>query len=160
MSKEVADDFDLFDYHTATEVDTSYSNRSEEKRNDESTSSKDNFDFFKYLADNNTLNIYMSAEESKELDGSLTNNIVETGVGTVLKEFSSRPKMSYVQAAGRIPSLTLERQDQQDRINNERQFREFISKHFDSDYFIEVPDILGVEDNFVEFEALNGDRSQ
>ncbi|EGQ42829.1 MAG: hypothetical protein J07AB43_08170 [Candidatus Nanosalina sp. J07AB43] len=65
MSKEVADDFDLFDYHTATEVDTSYSNRSEEKRNDESTSSKDNFDFFKYLADNNTLNIYMSAEESE-----------------------------------------------------------------------------------------------
>jgi|GEM_PF-2812673 hypothetical protein len=100
-----------------------------------------------------SLGVYMSAEESIELDGSLTNNIVETGVGTVLKEFSSRPKMSYVQAAGRIPSLTLERQDQQDRIENERQFRKFVSDYLDD---IDVPDILGVEDNFVEFEALNG----
>jgi tRNA A-37 threonylcarbamoyl transferase component Bud32 len=104
-----------------------------------------------YLEGGDSLDVYMHAEESTGLEGSLTNNIVETGVGTVLKEFSRRPGMSYVQAAGRILGLTLERQDQQDRIDNEQKFREFIS-----DYNIDVPDILGVEDDFVEFEALNG----
>ncbi len=144
-------DFDASMYLAETELDDSDANQSEEIASDEPENSKDEFHPLEYLEGGDSLDVYMHAEESTGLEGSLTNKIVETGVGTVLKEFSRRPGMSYVQAAGRIPGLTLERQDQQDRIDNEQKFRDFIS-----DYQIDVPDILGVEDNFVEFEALNG----
>lgn len=96
--------------------------------------------------------IYMDPEISEPLDGSLTNKLVRTQVGTVLKEFSEKPGMSYVQALGRVPGLNFERQDQEDRIENEKNFREFIS-----DYDIDVPDILGDEGNYVEFERLDGE---
>jgi hypothetical protein len=96
--------------------------------------------------------VYMVPEVSESLDGSLTNELVVTQVGSVLKEFSERPGMSYVQALGRVPAFSLERQDQEDRINNERNFREFISG-----YDVDVPDILGEEGNFVEFERLDGE---
>ena len=144
-------DFDASMYLAETELDDSDANQSEEIASDEPENSKDEFHPLEYLEGGDSLDIHMHAEESTGLEGSLTNKIVETGVGTVLKEFSRRPGMSYVQAAGRIPGLKLERQDQQDRIDNEQKFRDFIS-----DYQIDVPDILGVEDNFVEFEALNG----
>lgn len=94
----------------------------------------------------------MRSKVSEPLNGSLTNKLVKTQVGTVLKEFSEKPRMSYVQAAGRVPALRLERQDQQDRIENERNFRNFIS-----DYDIEVPDIIGVSEPYVEFERLDGE---
>jgi tRNA A-37 threonylcarbamoyl transferase component Bud32 len=96
--------------------------------------------------------VYMVPGVSEELNGSLTNEVVITLGGTVLKEFSESPGMSYVQAMGRIPAATLERQNQKDRIENEEDFREFISG-----YEIDVPDVLGVEDNFVEFERLDGE---
>ena len=148
---DMPQDFDASMYLAETELDDSDANQSEEIASDEPENSKDEFHPLEYLEGGDSLDIHMHAEESTGLEGSLTNNIVETGVGTVLKEFSRRPGMSYVQAAGRIPGLTLERQDQQDRIDNEQKFREFIS-----DYHIDVPSILGVEDNFVEFESLNG----
>jgi tRNA A-37 threonylcarbamoyl transferase component Bud32 len=147
----MAQDFNESKYLAETELDDSDAERLEETLGSEPKNSKDEFRPLEYLEGGNSLDVYMHAEESTGLEGSLTNNIVKTGVGTVLKEFSNKPKMSYVQAAGRIPGLTLERQDQQDRIDNEQKFREFIS-----DYNIDVPDILGVEDNFVESEALNG----
>lgn len=98
-----------------------------------------------------SLKAYIEAEESENLTGSLTNQLVETIAGTILKRFSKKPKMSYVQALGRVPALKLERQDHQDRIKNEKIFREFIEG-----YDIEVPDILGYEENFMEFEKIEG----
>lgn len=120
---------------------------SERLLKDDSSPEEDSF-----LESDDSPAVYMGQEVSEPLDGSLTNELVVTQVGTVLKKFSKRPGMSYVQAAGRIPSLNLERQDQQDRIENEEKFRGFIS-----DYDIEVPDILGISDEYVEFERLEGD---
>lgn len=99
-----------------------------------------------------TPEVYMRGELSEPLTGSLTNELVRTQVGTILKEFSEKPLMSYVQALGRAPSLNIGRQNQRDRIENEKNFREFIS-----DYDIDTPDILGDEDNYVEFERLDGE---
>lgn len=93
----------------------------------------------------------MESPEAEGLDGSLTNELVETQAGTVLKEFSSRPAMAYVQMLGRIPSMTLEYQDQESRIENEEAFRQYTE-----DLDVEVPEILGVQDNYVEFEKIDG----
>lgn len=93
----------------------------------------------------------MESDFSEPLDGSLTNELVVTQVGTVLKSFSEKPKMSYVQMLGRVPALKVKRQNQQDRIENEKKFRNFL------DYDIDVPDILGVSGEYVEFERLDGE---
>lgn len=93
----------------------------------------------------------MSSEEAEPLDGSLTNELAKSQVGTVLKEFSSRPKMAYVQMLGRLPARKLEYQDQQSRIENERKFREFSE---DTDVY--TPEIIGSEDEYVEFETVDG----
>lgn len=93
----------------------------------------------------------MSSDEATALDGSLTNDLVETQVGTVLKRFNRRPKMAYVQMAGRALSGKVEFQDQEARKDNERRFRDFVSE-----YDIEMPDVLGVSDEFVEFERVDG----
>ena len=93
----------------------------------------------------------MSSPEAEGLGGSLTNELVETQAGTVLKQFCARPKMAYVQMLGRIPSFNLEYQDQQSRIRNEETFRGY-TEEMD----IEVPDILGVQDEYVEFQTLDG----
>ncbi|MFB6180391.1 MAG: hypothetical protein ABEJ93_00795 [Candidatus Nanohalobium sp.] len=93
----------------------------------------------------------MDSPESESLNGSLTNDLVETQVGTVLKEFASNPAMAYVQMLGRIPSKTVEYQDQESRVENERKFRQYTE-----DMDVEVPEILGVQDNYVEFEKIEG----
>ncbi|MFB6203039.1 MAG: hypothetical protein ABEK01_00960 [Candidatus Nanohaloarchaea archaeon] len=94
----------------------------------------------------------MESDHSEPLDGSLTNELVETPVDTVLKKYSKRPKMAYVQAAGRIPARKLEYQNIEDRIENERSFREFIDREL-----IDVPEILGSEQQYVEFEKVEGE---
>ena len=93
----------------------------------------------------------MNSEQSEALDGSLTNELAMSQVGTVLKEFSARPKMAYVQMLGRIPAKKLEYQDQQSRIENERKFREFSE---DTDVY--TPEIIGAEGEYVEFETVDG----
>ncbi|MFB6174459.1 MAG: hypothetical protein ABEJ87_00605 [Candidatus Nanohalobium sp.] len=93
----------------------------------------------------------MSSPESEGLDGSLTNDLVETQVGTVLKKFSERPSMAYIQMLGRIPSGKLEYQDQEKRIENEEAFRSY-AEEMD----VEVPEILGVRGQYVEFEQVEG----
>lgn len=93
----------------------------------------------------------MESPEAEGLDGSLTNELVETQMGTVLKQFSSRPAMAYVQMLGRVPSMTLEYQDQHSRIENEETFRQYTE-----DIDVEVPKILGVQDEYVEFEKVDG----
>lgn len=93
----------------------------------------------------------MDHDDSEPLDGSLTNELAESHVGTVIKEFSSRPKMAFVQMFGRAPSGNIEYQDQQSRIQNEKEFREY-AENTD----VRVPDILGVEDEYVEFERVDG----
>lgn len=94
----------------------------------------------------------MESPFSESLDGSLTNELVETDGGTVVKKFSSRPKMAYVQMLGRIPSGKFEFQDRASRIENERIFRNYME-----DMDVYIPDILRVEDNFVEFEKVEGE---
>lgn len=98
------------------------------------------------------IELEMQSEDNSSIDGSLTNELVKTQAGTVLKKFSRRPSMAYVQMLGRIPAFKLEFQRQQDRIENERKFREFIS-----DYGIEMPEILGVSEEYAEFKFLEGD---
>lgn len=93
----------------------------------------------------------MNSEEAEPMDGSLTNELAMSQVGTVLKEFSSRPKMAYVQMLGRVPARKLEYQDQENRIENERNFREFSQ---DTDVY--TPEIIGTEDEYVEFETVDG----
>jgi hypothetical protein len=93
----------------------------------------------------------MENPEAQGLGGSLTNELVETQAGTVLKEFSPKPKMAYFQMLGRIPSFTLEYQDQESRIENEETFRQYTR-----DMDVEVPEIIGVQDEYVEFEMLEG----
>lgn len=93
----------------------------------------------------------MDHEDSEPLDGSLTNELAESHAGTVLKEFSSRPKMAFVQMLGRVPSGKIEYQDQESRIENEKEFREYADQ---TD--VRVPDILGVQDEYVEFERIDG----
>lgn len=93
----------------------------------------------------------MQSDEAAPLNGSLTNDLVETQVGTVLKRFSKRPKMAYVQMAGRTLSGKIEFQDRESRVENEERFREFIS-----DYDVEMPEVLGVSDEYVEFERVDG----
>lgn len=93
----------------------------------------------------------MQSDEATPLNGSLTNDLVETQVGTILKRFSKRPKMAYVQMAGRTLSGKIEFQDQESRIENEENFREFIS-----DYDVDMPEVLGVSDEYVEFERVDG----
>ena len=93
----------------------------------------------------------MTSDEAETLDGSLTNELAKTQVGTVLKEFSARPKMAYVQMLGKVPAGKIEYQDQKSRIENERKFREFSE---DTDVY--TPEIIGDEDEYVEFEALDG----
>lgn len=93
----------------------------------------------------------MESEEADSLDGSLTNELAQTQVGTVLKEFSSRPKMAYVQMLGRMPARKLEYQDQQSRIENEKEFREF-----SEGTEVYTPEIIGVEEEYVEFETVDG----
>lgn len=92
----------------------------------------------------------MNSDEAEPLSGSLTNEVVKTGSGTVLKKFAKNPAMAYVQMLGRIPSGKIEYQDQKDRIQNEKNFREFIS-----DYDIKTPEILAESGRYVEFEFLN-----
>jgi len=94
----------------------------------------------------------MSSEEATPLAGSLTNDLVETQVGTVLKQFKSKPTMAYIQMAGRSVSGEIEFQDQSSRIANERNFRGFISDYED----VHVPDILGTSEEFVEYEQVDG----
>lgn len=93
----------------------------------------------------------MRSEEAESLDGSLTNELAMSQVGTVLKEFSSRPKMAYVQMLGRIPAKKLEYQDQRSRRENERNFREF-SENTD----VYTPEIIDTVDEYVEFETVDG----
>lgn len=93
----------------------------------------------------------MQSEEATPMNGSLTNELVETQVGTVLKKFNKRPKMAYVQMAGRTLSGKIEFQDQESRIENEENFREFISE-----YDVEMPEVIDVSDNYVEFERIDG----
>ncbi|MFB6241592.1 MAG: hypothetical protein ABEJ36_02200 [Candidatus Nanosalina sp.] len=93
----------------------------------------------------------MNSEFSETLQGSLTNDLVETQVGTVLKKFSEKPLMAYIQAIGRIPSGNLDYQDIEKRIDNHRNFQKFAS-----DYDIDMPDVIGREDEFVEFERIDG----
>lgn len=93
----------------------------------------------------------MNSEGAEAMDGSLTNELAMSQVGTVLKEFSSRPKMAYVQMLGRIPARKLEYQDQESRIENERKFREFSE---DTDVY--TPDIIDAVDEYVEFETVDG----
>ncbi len=100
---------------------------------------------------NEFLESEMQSEESETLEGSLTNDLVETQVGTILKRFDTRPSMAYIQMLGRVPSGQLDFQDRQARIENEEEFREFIS-----DYGIYMPEILGVQDGFVEYERVDG----
>lgn len=102
--------------------------------------------------DEPSLEELMDSPFSESLDGSLTNELVETGEDTVVKKFSSRPKMAYVQMFGRTPSRKIEFQDQDSRIENERIFRDYVD-----DIDVYVPDILRVEDNFVEFERVEGE---
>ncbi|MFB6200313.1 MAG: hypothetical protein ABEJ83_05500 [Candidatus Nanohaloarchaea archaeon] len=93
----------------------------------------------------------MESPASEALNGSLTNELVETQVGTVLKRFSSRPSMAYVQMLGRVLSGKLEYQDQESRIENERRFRSF-AESID----VYTPEILGVKDEYIEFEKVKG----
>ena len=93
----------------------------------------------------------MNSEEAEALEGSLTNELAVSQVGTVLKEFSKRPKMAYVQMLGRVPAGKLEYQDQHSRIENERDFREF-SEETD----VYTPEIIGTEGEYVEFETVDG----
>jgi tRNA A-37 threonylcarbamoyl transferase component Bud32 len=102
-------------------------------------------------SDENFVEEAMQSEEATPLGGSLTNDLVETQVGTILKKFSKRPKMAYVQMGGRIPSGKVEFQNIESRIENEEKFREFIE-----DYDVEMPDIIGVSDEYVEFERVDG----
>lgn len=102
--------------------------------------------------DRPSLEELMESPFSQPLDGSLTNELVETNEDTVVKKFSSRPKMAYVQMFGRIPSRKIEFQDQDSRIENERIFRDYVN-----DIDVYVPDILRVEDNFVEFARVEGE---
>jgi len=93
----------------------------------------------------------MHSSESEVLEGSLTNDLVETQVGTVLKRFNSRPSMAYIQMLGRVPAGKLDFQDRDSRVENEEEFREFIS-----DYDVEMPEIIGSADGFVEYERVDG----
>lgn len=102
--------------------------------------------------DTGTGDIVLDTLGVQTLGGSLTNDLVVTSKNTVLKKFAEKPVLSYVQAAGRVPALRLERQDQQQRIENEENFRGFIT-----DYDIDTPEILWTHEPYVEFELLNGD---
>lgn len=93
----------------------------------------------------------MSSPEAETLEGSLTNEVAISPVGTVIKEFSHRPTMAYVQMLGRIPAGKLEYQDWESRVENERTFREFAE-----DIDVRLPEILGSEENYVEFERIDG----
>lgn len=95
----------------------------------------------------------MESDDVVSLDGSLTNDLVETRVGTILKRFSKRPRMAFVQMGGRALSGKIEFQSYETRIENERRFREFTSNHD-----IQVPRVLGVSDEFVEFERVDGEN--
>lgn len=93
----------------------------------------------------------MEHEDSEPLEGSLTNELVLTHRDTVLKKFNPRPSMAYIQMLGRIPSRKLEFHDHNSRIENESLFRDHVEE-FD----VHVPEILDAEENFVEFEKVDG----
>ncbi len=101
--------------------------------------------------ENEFLEEEMDSPESETLGGSLTNDLVDTQVGTVLKRFNQRPGMAYIQMLGRVPAGKLDFQDRDSRIENEEEFREFISE-----YDVEMPEIIGSEDGFVEYERVDG----
>lgn len=100
-------------------------------------------------------------EESSDLEGSLTNDVVITDYnGTVLKRFSKRPAMAVVQMCGRVPSGKVEFPDYRTRMENERSFRDLYDQSFryEEDILVDVPEILGSEGQFMEFERLEGEK--
>ncbi|MCJ7428758.1 MAG: hypothetical protein MUP66_00025 [Candidatus Nanohaloarchaeota archaeon QJJ-5] len=91
-------------------------------------------------------------EESDELGGSLTNEVRETYTGTIMKRFEDRPKTAYFQALGKLLGGKVEYETRDDRIENERAYREIAEKAG-----LYTPDILGQHEEYVEFERVDGD---
>lgn len=96
--------------------------------------------------------ISQAMDDSDELEGSLTNEVTETYTGTIMKRFEDRPKTAYFQAVGKLLGGKLEYETREDRIQNERDYREVAEKAG-----LYTPDILGQHEEFVEFERVDGE---
>jgi tRNA A-37 threonylcarbamoyl transferase component Bud32 len=90
-------------------------------------------------------------EDADQYEGSITNPVYKTSVGTTLKQFE--PSMTeYFVAIGKLPGRQWEKPDRDDRISNEKEYRQAVEAAG-----LEVPEIVGEYQEYLEVETIDGD---